>query len=82
MKELIAELVEKAGLTEEQAQKSVDTTVSFVKQKLPPALGDKIEDILSGNFDMMSLLSAFMGGNQKGEANESPLDKLKGMFGK
>ncbi len=83
MKELLAELVSKAGLSEEQAQKSLDTTLEFVKGKVPPALGDKIEDILSGNFDIMSLVSSFMGGSNSGSTgSESPLDKLKGLFDK
>ncbi len=78
MKELINELVGKAGLSEESAQKAVETTINFVKSKLPPFLSDKVEDLISGKFDMSSLLGGFGGGK---EGEESPLDKLTGMFG-
>jgi len=73
MKELIDELVQKVGLSEEQATESVNTMSTFIKGKLPPAFADKFEDLVAGKLDTGSLLSAFMGG--------SPLDKLKNMFG-
>jgi len=85
MQELVKQLVEKAGLSEEAAQKAVDTTLEYVKTKVPPMFQDKIEDIFSGKFDVMSLLSSFMGGANKGAEGQnadSPLDALKGMFGK
>jgi hypothetical protein len=78
MQALIDELVAKAGLTPEAAAKSVETTIGFVKSKLPPFLADKVEDLLSGKFDIGSLFGGFGGG---GAADESPLDKLTGMFG-
>lgn len=83
MQELVKQLVEKAGLTEEAAQKSVDTMMEYVKSKVPPMFQDKIEDIFSGKFDVMSLLGSFMGGQKaEGTNTDSPLDALKGMFGK
>lgn len=78
MQALIDELVAKAGLTPEAAAKSVDTMVSFVKSKLPPFLGDKVEELMAGKFDMGALLGGFGGGNAGGD---SPLDKLNDMFG-
>lgn len=83
MQELIKELIAKAGLSEEMAQKSVSVTKDFIKSKVPPAFQDKIDDILEGKFDVMSLMSAFMSGNSQSEGNDSgsPLDTLKGMFG-
>lgn len=77
MQELVNELVEKAGLTPEAAAKSVETTIGFVKSKLPPFLADKVEDLINGKFDLGSMLGGFGGG----DAGESPLDKLTGMFG-
>lgn len=77
MQALIDELVAKAGLTPEAAAKSVETTIGFVKSKLPPFLADKVEDLLNGKFDLGSLMGGFGGGS----ADESPLDKLTGMFG-
>jgi hypothetical protein len=76
MQELVNELVQKAGLTPEAAQKSVTTTIEFVKSKLPPFLADKVEDLLNGKFDIGSLMGSFGGGK-----GDSPLDKLTSMFG-
>lgn len=78
MQELINELVAKADLTPEAAAKAVATTIDFVKSKLPPFLSEKVEDLISGKFD----LGAMMGGFGGGDAGDSPLDKLNGMFGK
>lgn len=75
MQELINELMQKAGLTEESAKKAIETTMGFIKSKLPPMFGDKIDDIVNGKFD----LSSMFGGGSKGD-NDSPLDKLKDMF--
>lgn len=80
MQELINELKEKAGLTEESAMKAVETTVNFIKAKLPAGLSDKVEGLLSGNFDLGAM---FGGGSKESDASDSnPLDKLKGLFGK
>ena len=46
MQELIQSLQEKAGLTEEQANKSLLVFIEFVKSKIPPALHGNIEAIL------------------------------------
>ena len=79
MQELIKELVEKAGLSEESAKKAVETTVNFIKAKLPAGLSDKVEGLLSGGFDLGSMF----GGSKDSDASDAnPLDKLKGLFGK
>jgi hypothetical protein len=78
MQELINELVTKADLSPEAAAKAVETTIAFVKSKLPPFLSDKVEDLIGGKFDLGSMFGGFGGG---GDAGESPLDKLSGMFG-
>jgi 2'-5' RNA ligase len=75
MEELIKELMDKAGLDHDQATKTVHTTIAFVKGKLPPFLGDKVEDLITGKFDLGSLFGG--GGNSGG----SPLDQLGQMFG-
>lgn len=76
MQAMVNELVEKANLTPEDAAKAVDTMLNFVKSKLPPFLSDKVEDLMSGKFDLGAMFGGFGGGD-----NESPLDKLTGMFG-
>ncbi|WP_118972079.1 hypothetical protein [Taibaiella koreensis] len=77
MQELINELIEKANLSPEAAAKAVETTVNFVKSKLPPFLSDKVEDLIGGKFDLGSMFGGFGGG----DAGDSPLDKLNNMFG-
>ena len=78
MQELIKALQEKATLSPEDATKAAQTAVDFVKSKVPPFFADKIEELISGKFDLAALMGSFGGSN----AGESPLDKLGGMFGK
>ena len=48
MEELIQQLLDKAGLTPEQAEKAAETFIAFVKSKVPPALHGNIDSILGG----------------------------------
>lgn len=48
MDELIDKLVTDAGLTPEQAKKSLEVVVEFVKEKFP-MLGGAVDNIFSGN---------------------------------
>jgi len=73
MQALINELMEKAGLDATQAEKAVETMMNFIKSKLPAGFSDKVESLLSGNFDLSSMFG--------GSSSASPLDALKGMFG-
>lgn len=75
MQVLINELIEKAGLTEEQAGKAVSTIMDFIKSKLPAGFSDKLEDLISGKFDLGSM---FGGGSKEGG---SAFDTLSNMFG-
>jgi len=77
MNALINELKEKAGLTEEQAQKACETALNFIKAKLPAGFGDKLDSLLNGNFD----LSSMFGGGDTDNSEGSSFDALKGMFG-
>lgn len=77
MNALINELKEKAGLTEEQAQKACETALNFVKAKLPAGFADKLDGLLNGNIDLGNI---FGGGNSDNESGSS-FDALKGMFG-
>lgn len=82
MEELLKELKEKVGLSEETAQKAIDTTMNFVKTKLPAGLSDKFQDILSGKFDLSAFSSLFGGGKSEDGSSSNPLDQLKNMFNK
>ena len=48
MKELISQLVEKANLTEEQAEKAADVVKNFLHEKLPEAIRGPVESALTG----------------------------------
>jgi acetylglutamate kinase len=45
MEELVTKLTEEVGITKEQAQKSIETIASFVKEKFP-MLGGAVDNIL------------------------------------
>ena len=48
MKELISQLVEKASLTEEQAEKAAEVVKNFLHEKLPEAVRGPVESALTG----------------------------------
>ena len=48
MQELIQQLQEKAGLTPEQASKTIDVVKEFVKSKVPPFIGDTVDKWFAG----------------------------------
>lgn len=49
MNELIQQLVDKAGLTAEQAEKSVDVIKEYIMSKLPPMMQPMVENFLGQN---------------------------------
>ena len=46
MEELILELQDKAGLTEEQAHKSLETIKAYIESKLPPMMSGMMDNFL------------------------------------
>ncbi len=70
MNELINLVVQKTGLSQENAQKAVQTVVDFIKAKLPAPIASQVDAVLSG--DVSGL------GAQGGEMLKG---KLGGMFG-
>jgi hypothetical protein len=68
MDELMAAIQEKTGLPAEQATGAAQAAMDFFKEKLPPPMGDKLEDLISGNADAIA------------EATDGLTDKIKGMF--
>ena len=48
MQELINKLISEAGLSAEQAQKALETVVTFVKSKVPAAMAGNIDAMFSG----------------------------------
>jgi hypothetical protein len=49
MKELINVIVQKTGISEENAQKSVQMTLGFLKAKLPAPIVAQLDSFLSAN---------------------------------
>jgi nucleoid DNA-binding protein len=47
MKELINMIVQKTGISEENAQKSVQVTLGFLKTKLPAPIAAQLDSFLS-----------------------------------
>lgn len=48
MQELIQNLKDRAGLTDEQAVKAIDTVKDFVKSKLPAAIAGNVDVWFAG----------------------------------
>ena len=48
MDELVALVVEKTGISEEQAQQAVEVVLDFVKDKLPKSLAGRLDDLIEG----------------------------------
>ena len=48
MNELIQRLIEKTGLSEEQASAAAETAINFLKEKLPAPLASQIDSALGG----------------------------------
>lgn len=51
MEDLIKQLQERAGLTEEQAIKSLDVLKEYIQSKVPPMMHPMIESFLADNKD-------------------------------
>lgn len=49
MDELIKLVVQKTGISEDQARGAVDTVINFLKQKLPAPIAGQIDGLLSGS---------------------------------
>jgi len=47
MKELINMIVQKTGISEENAQKAVQVTLGFLKTELPPPVAARLDSLLS-----------------------------------
>jgi hypothetical protein len=48
MDELINQVTQRAGISNDQAQTAVQTVVSFLKGKLPGPLGSQLDSVLGG----------------------------------
>ena len=66
MNELINLIVQKTGISQENAQKAAQTAIDFIKSKLPPPVASQVNAVLAGDMSGVA-----------GQAG----DMLKGKFG-
>jgi uncharacterized protein (DUF2267 family) len=65
MDELINQITQRTGISQNQAQQVVQVTVNFLKQRLPAPMASQLDNLISGQ------------GGTRGQAQQS----LGGMFG-
>jgi hypothetical protein len=70
MNELINLIVQKTGISQENAQKAAQTVIDFVKAKLPAPLAGQVDAVLAGDMSGVA-----------GQAGEMLKGKLGGAFG-
>lgn len=76
MQELITRLTEKAGISAEQATKTINTIKEFVKEKFP-MLGGAVDNMFAGSADTDNTASAATPAAEAPKAEEhSMLDKI------
>ena len=49
MEEIVKLVMQKTGISEEQARGAVTTVINFLKQKLPAPIAGQIDGVLSGS---------------------------------
>lgn len=54
MDELVAQIMEKTGVTAEKAREMIGVTTEWMKDKLPESLGDQVSAALSGAGEIAS----------------------------
>jgi hypothetical protein len=74
MQELITRLTEKAGISAEQATKTIDTIKEFVKEKFP-MLGGAVDNMFAGSADTATAATATATEAPKAEEH-TMLDKI------
>ncbi|MBK7308395.1 MAG: hypothetical protein IPI88_16220 [Chitinophagaceae bacterium] len=74
MQELITRLTEKAGISAEQATKTIETIKEFVKEKFP-MLGGAVDNMFAGSADNATSAAVPVAGAPKAEEH-SMLDKI------
>lgn len=70
MNELINQIVQRTGISQENAQKAAQAAIDFIKSKLPAPIAGQVDAVLAG--DMSGIA---------GQAGEMLKGKLGGAFG-
>lgn len=68
MEEIVKQVAERTGISQDQARQAVQMVVSTIKERLPPQFAGQIDAIVSGP--------------GSGDAASQALGALGGMFGK
>ncbi|MGB3076643.1 MAG: hypothetical protein WBB36_15045 [Chitinophagales bacterium] len=85
MEELIKKVTTAAGITEEQAKKSIESVSAYVKDRLPDSFKDQIDNLVNGGTlteGMKTKMNA-VAGEFRDKAEDVIADvkeKLSGMF--
>lgn len=62
MKEIVALITQKTGISEQQAEAAVETVVGFLKQKLPGPLASQLDSVIGGGGPNLGDLAGGLGG--------------------
>ena len=62
MDQLIKLVSDKAGISEDQAEKAVDTVVGFLKEQLPEPFAGQIDAVIKGDLSGLGNLAGGLGG--------------------
>ena len=68
MDQLVQQVVERTGISQEQAQQAVQVVMGFLREKLPAPIASQVDGLL--------------GAQQAGNVADQAMGALGGMFGK
>lgn len=68
LNELVAQVAQKTGISEDQARTATETVIGFLKQRLPAPAASALDGVIGSGGDMLGQAQNMMGG-------------LGGMFG-
>ena len=74
--EIIQQIVEKTGISEEQAKGAVETVMAYLKGKMPESIGNQLGSVFEGKELSLTDIAADRLANLKDDATET-LSKLK-----
>ncbi len=71
MDQLISQITQRTGISDEQAREAVNTVIGYLKQQLPAPIASQVDGVLGGQ-----------GSQGVGGQAQQALGNLGGMFGK
>jgi uncharacterized protein (DUF2267 family) len=73
MEELIRQVSQRSGISEDQARKAVDTVMNYMRDKLPASVSGTIDSALGGGANVAGDVA---------DTAQNVLGNIGGMFGK